>query len=358
MTNTVGYNYWGYLSDKINISSPDGVATFGSWIFQEFLKRGYEIYGPPIDRDKESVAKYGIEAFAAFSQQKRWNVYNKINWLDLDNLPMLDIYISEVRFETKDNIKSPTEDGYSPDLDIYHKLLNHYSQQSNTKVILLDLDYKILDEDRPKATKILEQGINPKIGNETFYIPFDFEEMTQFITPIPNRTKLLAYVGNNYNREIDIKTKIIPFARNNSSKVHFYGNWMKDELKEFREQNKKILFHDRIGFNEFRNAIGDSCAVPLLAPEDYKKNGVMTMRILETLLFGSIPIGFDDFVGIKNWLPKELIVKMKDYDSSMSEVVDYLSRMPWTQRNVLRLDLINKLKEKHDVSHFVDLVLK
>ena len=52
------YNFWGYLHDKINISSPDGNATYTIWILQEFIKRGWDIYCGPIDRDKENVEKY------------------------------------------------------------------------------------------------------------------------------------------------------------------------------------------------------------------------------------------------------------------------------------------------------------
>jgi len=363
------YNYWGHLSDKIGISSPDGNFSYLWSVFREFQNRDIDVYNV-VDRDKESIEKYNKEAFASFSQEKRWDMYNKIKFIGLESALKsdfpndIDLLIMEWRMKTKDN-----QSGASPDLQIQNNILNFYKDK-NKPLRIIDLDYTISNDDEKsildlgyKNVKILEQGLFPQkqiIDRETFYIPFDFEDMLQFETPLPNRKNLLSYVGNFYNREEDINTKISPFAKNNPGRVHFFGNWMKDELAEFRSKNKGIIFHDRIGAQEFREAIGPACAVPLLSPNNYKTNGVMTMRILESLLFGSIPIGFSDFKGIENWLPKELIVKMdKDgYIDSMNEVVDNLSRMTWTKRNVLRRDLVKNLENKHTNWKFVNQLIK
>ena len=121
------YNMWGYLSDKIGISSPCGNATYVPWIFDSLLKNGYKVYCC-VDRDKESVLKYGKTCFDSFSQTKRWEIYNKINFIGLENvlngnLPQIDILFLEWRFLTSDSRLPPNAPGYSPDLKIQEKLI-------------------------------------------------------------------------------------------------------------------------------------------------------------------------------------------------------------------------------------------
>lgn len=357
-----GYFYWGYLSDKVDpndvekdISSPDGVGTFAWSIFYKFLKDGFTIYGPPIDRDKEIVKKYGKKAFYTFSTNKRWEVYNNIKWMDLDNFPDLDILLLENRFTTKDN----SIDNKSLDLKIFHSILEHYSK-TKTCIILLDLDYKVEKEVEEKVDYILEQGhYNLGKKRKSFFIPFDFEDMLQYSMKIPKRNKHLVYIGNNYNRNFDFNNKLIPYSIKNPNTVHLVGNWFNDKSKDFVKTNNKIIYHDRIGFRKFPELYGDAIAVPLLATEEYKKNGVMTMRIIETLLFGSIPIGFSDFKGINKWLPSELIVDMDNYEKSMEEVMCYLmnEKAGFLDRMNLRKELINKIKF-HDINNLVTLIKK
>jgi len=65
---TILYNYWGFLSNRIGISAPDGNASYSPWIINELSKRGFIVYGPPIDRDLLIINKYGIKnSFAGFA---------------------------------------------------------------------------------------------------------------------------------------------------------------------------------------------------------------------------------------------------------------------------------------------------
>lgn len=353
------YNHWNYLSDKRGISSPDGGATYLPWILEEFNKRGWRVYCS-VDKDKELVEKYGIEAFSAFSKEKRWKIYNKIKFLNLDKilnqkLPEIDLLICEWRFPTKDNSLFPNELNYSPDLKIQEILLNSYKYSfSPPKIIIFDLDYKFLKEDRKKINpwKVLEQGINPKPNNKNIFIPMDIEEMRQFPT-LKNLDKMV-YVGNDYNRREDIEKKLIPFSNNHPQTIKFYGNWLKDSQHELRRKWKNIEFNGRVGFNEFREIYSQSTCYPLLAPQEYKERGHMTARILEGLMFGSIPIGWRDFIGIEKWLPNSLII---DENNPLEEVYDNLLKMSLSDRIKLRESLIDKL-EFHDVRKFVDVVLK
>ena len=378
MTNIL-YYHWGHLSDKevikngevLNlISSPEGDSSWLWSILYELNQKNFGIYGV-VDRDKKLVDKWGIDVFKAFSSFKRWQSYNKVNFIGLENalnnnFPEVDLIMIYYRMKTKNNQLLKDNEEYSPDLEIQNNILNFYKNKK-VKLRILDFDLSMTEEDEKKITdlgykdvKILDQSLFPNkklIERETCYIPFLFEDMLQFENPIPNRKNLLSYVGNPYNRWPDFENKLFKLAKNNPGRIYIYGNWLKDEYKEIREKNSNVIFNGRIGFNQMREVIGQSCAVPLLATELYKKQGHMTMRILETLLFGSLPIGFSDFNGIKKFLPKELIVNMEDPDS-LENVVDHLAKMTWNKRNKLRHYLINKLAKKHDAKVFVKQLLK
>ena len=101
---------------------------------------------------------------------------------------------------------------YTPDLDFQTKLLEKYKDH-NLKLIIFDLDHKITLEDEQKIidmgykdVTILETALFPKktlIPRKSVFIPFDFEEMNQFPTLIPNKNKHLVFVGNNYEKDED-----------------------------------------------------------------------------------------------------------------------------------------------------------
>ena len=175
---------------------------------------------------------------------------------------------------------------------------------------------------------------------------------------MPYYNQHLVYCGSDYNRCKDIETKIVPYSNKYPGKIHFWGNWLKDSQKEFREKNKNIVFHDRIGGRRFREVYSRAIAVPLLSMEEYKKFGHMVMRILESILFGSIPIGFSDFYGIDKFLPKELIVDMDNYEKSMEDVMNHLKYMGYLDRINLRKRLVEKLRKNHDAKNFVDNLIK
>lgn len=360
------YNFWGHLSDKIGISSPDGNFSYSWSIIQEFRRRSFHVYGPPIDRDREVVDTYGLKAFKSFSQNKRLQAYEDLDFVDLDNLPDIDILLLEWRFPTWYNQSLKDDVNYSPDLEIQNRLLQYY-RNKDVMLRILDLDYSLTEENECDLLDlngynnvvIFEQGCYPimkHIERETIYIPFDFDEMLQFNMGQRDFKKHLTYIGNDYNRRDDITNKIIPYSKLFPQKVTFIGKWLEDSQKELREKWNDISFKGRIGANEFYENLNDSIAVPLLATQKYKDNGVMTMRILETLLFGSIPIGFSDFKGIDKWLPDELIVNMEYCTKDIMNKIFYLRNMPFSMRVALRKELVERL-EFHDVKNFVNKII-
>jgi hypothetical protein len=362
--NSVLYFLNGYLTDKIDpndinkdISSPDGNFSYSWAIIQQFQRLNWKVYCC-VDKDKEIVDKYGKESFASFSKEKRWNAYKNINFIGLenvlnDNLPNVDVVLLEWRMVTKDNSLPKTNPDYSPDLEIQNKLLDYYKDKA--KIVIFDLDLKFTNEDyeRIKPWKVIQTALYPTSSKYTsVFIPFDFDEMFQHKTLIPQANKLLTYIGSDYNRRENIEKYILPFAKENPGKVHIVGKWMKDDQKDFRNKCEGVIFYDRVGARKFLELYSKSVAVPLLLPKNYEEIGFQTMRILESLLFASIPIGFDSTKGIDKFLPKELIVSK---DNSLDTIIQYLNKGFFDRIN-LRKSLIEKLKFM-DVKNFVDTLL-
>ena len=354
------YYFWGYLSDKVdkdgnNISSPDGNFSYSIWLIQEFQKRGWEVYCVH-DRDKEIVEHYGRDAFKSFSTDKRFNAYNKINFV-YDDLPNdVDLVINEWRFSTKDNNKQPWNEGYSPDLEYQKALLKKYN--GNVPYAIMDLDYKLEDWQIKdiNPTMIIDQGMFPKnIGNVSLNCPVDIEELRQFPMTQIDQKKLMVYVGNDYNRRDDFDNKFMPMAKHFPGKIHLVGNWLKDSLADYRKMHSNVVFHGRIGANDFYDTVHDSGCVPLLATPEYKEHGFMTMRIMETLLFGSIPIGFTDFILIEDYLPYELIAtNAKD----LKVKIEWILKLSPEEREMLRNKVIAKCGHKFDARNFVSKILE
>ncbi len=358
MSKKVLYYFNGYLSDKVKkdgstISSPDGNFSYSPWLIQEFQKRNWEVYCCQ-NKDKQIVEDLGKDAFKSFSQDKRFNAYNKINWVGREYPDDIDLVVNEWRFPTKDNSKNVGDEGYSPDLAIQNELVSKYA--GNTPYAIWDLDYKLSKKDIHviKPTKILEQALFTKYGGPSFNCPMDLAELTQFPMTEVDPNKLAVYIGNDYNRRADFDKKFMLLGAKHPGKVHLVGNWLKDSLKEYREKNDFISYHGRIGASEFYEHIHDAACVPLLATPEYKERGFMTMRVMETLLFGSIPVGFSDFAGIDQYLPRELIASTpRDFESKALA----LSKLNQLERTILRNKVIKKIGPMFDSKLFVDKLL-
>ena len=374
----LGYSFFGFLSDyKIKdgkeISAPDGNSTYSSYLIYELLKRNCEVWQLMPNRDVESVEKFGKDAFKAFSQEKRWKVYNetkKFNILNDETYPELDVLLVEWRFEIPgrnclaDGFIFPIENGkfnvddYQPDLYIQEKLLKHY-KNTNTKIILWDLDYKLLEFEERLWTPgaIFETAFNPKhqyIHRTSVNAPCSFEDLIQFPISKWSADKELVYIGSRYERDDVIDEYIKPYSNERKCKVHFYGNWRDypDKLAEAEQRWPWIVFNKRITTKDFRDVYKDAIAVPLLGKKEYFKHGFTTPRPAEAIMFGSIPIAFEEHYDPQCYL------KLKVKDSyELMKVVDELkddsfrSKMIWEQTNNLRL-----FDAKYFVNHIEDVL--
>lgn len=358
------YNYWGHLTDKIGISSADGNFSYSWSIIQELKKRKHTVYGPPINRDKEVFSRYKTASFSSFSSTKRLFAYKALQQFDLNNLPDIDVILLEWRFKTKYNQLPYVDLNRHPDLDIQNILLQLYSNKQ-IKLIILDLDGMLQNADEDYIIALGYKNViiysqsqihsTYKILRKTMYIPFDMSELLQHEIKTYSGYNHLTYIGNDYNRREDIDNNIKQYAKAFPSTVRFVGNWYQDFQTEYRNSLEGVLFYPRIGANEFKYFLSDSVAVPLLATNEYKKSGAMTMRILESILFGSIPIGFSDFYFINKWLPNKLIVDVSDSFYCLKSIIDYLLHMSIKDMHMLRALLAERL-EFHDARYFVDEV--
>lgn len=156
-------------------------------------------------------------------------------------------------------------------------------------------------------------------------------------------------------RQNDIKNNISDYSRICNNSVHFYGNWTRDDKKEFRSKYPYIIYHDRIGIGQFTKAMEDSIAVPLLARDDYKRNGFMTFRYVQSLMFGSLPVGFSDFYSINRFLPDELVVQANNLDNCINKIN---MLRDYNIRNQIRDYLINeKVRKLFNIENFIEQVL-
>ena len=368
----IGYSFWGFLSDyKIEngkeISTPDGNATYSYSIIYELQKRGHQVFAMMPDRDKESVKMFGKFAFKSFSQNTRWIAYNNLKQTHYENnhiieylFPKLDILLIEWRFPIIG--RNINEDGtftniLQKDL-LYQESILRFYKGTNTKIIILDLDHKLttIDEGKwyPDAIfETSEKPINNFIKRTSVKIPTIIDELLQFKTTNINKDKHLVYIGSRYERDEIIDKYIKNYALENKNKVHFYGNWRDypNKLKESEERWKGIIFNNRITVKDFWNVYHDACFVPLLGKQSYFDSGFITARIFESVLFGSLPLGFKEHYGIEKYC-----LKTVDNYTEYKELIQPLLNGS-INRDKLRKQQVEML-ESFDVKYFVDKMME
>jgi hypothetical protein len=370
----IGYFFNGYLSDKVSEfskDSPDGNAWYSAAIIDEFLNQGHEVYLLGVDKDAADYTTYGDSIFNSFEKKKRVNVYKSAKYVEwefnkdkcnIKNLPQLDFILLEWRFPIPG--RNTLEDVHTDNFQYDLLMQNYILQQYNCPITIFDLDYKITLEDEhtlqnKKNIKIIETAINPTqkvIPRMSVDIPFwmhsDIIQNSQI-----SKYKDLVYIGSRYERDRSIEQYLVPYSQRELFKVWVYGNWRKytdkyDEL--YTTLNwRDIQYHDRVGHTEFESIYSDSLCCPLLAKDEYYKNGFMTARIQECLYFGSIPIGFQEHLGIEKYLPESLIAK--DFEDFYKKV-QQLKSLSIFDRNKFRNTLWKHL-EFMDVSNFTRIIL-
>lgn len=360
----LGYSYWGFLGDNkedVNgnsLSTPDGNATYSWSIIWEAHRRGWQVYSMHEDRDRPAFKKYGQNNFGAFSQEKRLSAYTNLLQTNGVDLPDLDVLLVEWRFPIpgRNTVEAKGTKDYQPDFERQTQLIEYYSSRS-TKIILWDLDYKLdmQDELDIHPTAVFETAVNPRAtfefpGTRTRVEPPTIvSDMLQFKTRSANTFRKAVYIGSRYERD-DVITEYIKHASDTwPGSIEFWGNWLKT-VGECRKIWPNVSYNDRVTTKDFFNVYSEAVCCPLLAKRDYLKNGFITPRVFEALTFGTIPVGFDEALGINNYV----IFSARD-GQDFTEIVDHLSKLPLLERDRLRKLNIEKL-EFMDARHFVDKI--
>ena len=73
-----------------------------------------------------------------------------------------------------------------------------------------------------------------------------------------------------------------------------YGNW-KESGRDSEERWKKLNFGDRIQTSQMRDIYSDSIATILLAKQEYCDHGFMTARLVEAILYGTVPLFIEEY---------------------------------------------------------------
>lgn len=344
------YNFWGFLSNRYGISAPDGNASYSPWIVNELTRRGHEVYGGPIDRDLPVIKDHGLgKSFSGFMTRERIKAYKSIRRDEVCRLPEMDVVLLEWRFPTSVNTLSKDSPEYNPDLEIQNLLLARYNDRS--RIVIMDLDKQLTLEDTKhlRNVKILSQD---EVG-----LGAPREALRPSLDTL--MSKKMSYVGNDYRRRDDIDKKIVPLSDMFPNEIYFYGNWLREDKDEFRKERPNINYQGRIGLGEFGEAMTDSLCVPLLAPEDYREQGFMTFRIVETLMFGSVPLGYSDFKGIDKFLPKELIVDSTNEETIVSDSIKIFNKLQIpSERERLRNEVADRVSQTNSIETFVNEVLQ
>ena len=158
------------------------------------------------------------------------------------------------------------------------------------------MDYKLTYE---KVKEIRKKHVNYfilELGHkwETDYydiismhieVPFDFDYINNFGIADTQNYDNLVYVGNRYERDWCID-KYIPTE---VSGIKIYGNWLEGN-RDSKTRWPNINFQKRINAKDMAGAYGLSTCTILLAKEEYLKYGFMTVRIIESIYYGTLPL--------------------------------------------------------------------
>lgn len=321
----VGYSFWGYLGDikfdpltKCIASTPDGNATYSWSIINALADAGYDVIRVMPDRDVTGVKVLGDELlFNSFAQEKRTFAYrsfiqsieSKVDYSRLKRYEVFDAWFS-ARLHEADAIlhewrmeipgrndylsRSKLGKQWQPDLFLQDCLID-FCSVNDIKLVVLDLDYKL----GAKDIEILRSRVDlcvfelgDKWSDMNFArhveIPLDFSEMQQF-EPKYNVRDNVVYIGSRYERDWCIGKYIV-----GAGQVAVYGNWLEGG-RDSAGRWPDVDFRRRLQACELPRVYQDAATTVLLAKEDYCKYHFMTMRILEAVWFGCVPLFIEEY---------------------------------------------------------------
>lgn len=175
---------------------------------------------------------------------------------------------------------------WDEDFQMSSQLREKYSMHENVE--LVEISEAAIDDDMLTyiphmldidATKALANVLGPHATNNGDHFDTEF---------------LLAYIGNNYEREETLSRYLEHIASAYPKQVHLFGNWLKYD-ERVRDEYPNIAFHTKVGKVMTAWLYQHSVAVPMLAKEVYFRRGHIVPRLAEVIQSGGIPIGFSEF---------------------------------------------------------------
>lgn len=358
----VGYSAWGFLGDNkiengIEVSTPDGNASYSWSILWELQQRGYQVFWMQKNRDAEAVSQFWRKNFSSFSNEKRWLAYQATYQTGGRDLPDLDILLLEWRFpipgrNTDDDVMSSA---YQPDLRRQSQLLEHYSARG-TKIVVWDLDHKLTVADEEMLLKldrkvaVFETSVSPLnqwITRTRVEPPVVPSALTEHPTLPSDAMQKSVYIGSRYERDDVITEWLGPLMNFFPMSVQFWGNWM-NTVDECRKLWPHVKYNARVTMKDFRRVYGNASTCPLLAKRSYLESGFITPRPWEAVIFGTIPVGLGTHKGIEQYTPI-----VAHTPTEMISHAAWLSRCSLQERNTIREETAHLLS-RCDVKHFVD----
>lgn len=362
----IGYLFRGYLGDikmapdGSEVSSPDGNATYSWSIEHEANRRRHRLIPLGENLDEPAASRLGGDLFKAFSHEKRTASYTRMlahGWTHLSDsrLPELDVVLLEWRWPIpgRNTAEDRDKPGFQTDLDRQWQVIREYSSR-RTPIVIWDLDHKFTQSDFDMLSdagvwfQVIETAVKPRPWAKRVEPPTIIADLLQHEISAKLPAHHLGYIGSRYERDATIDKWIAPIARNGPKRVRFWGKW--EPSDDVTARWPGVNFAGRIGVQGFLKAYSSVAAVPLLAKQSYYESGFITPRPWEAILFGSVPIGLNEHVGIGQYC--EYVATSAEHLLELSTWMRTISR---ERRNVLREDAAHRLSHM-DVRNFMDVI--
>lgn len=352
----IGYFFYGFMADirmrnGLPYSSPDGSLVHAFTIMHALQEKGHIVYQLCTDRDELYVQFAKEKAFQFFSSEKRWLSYSRSikthHSIDkykkeiICDWPDVDVVILELRMKTRRNILPIDHLDFDEDWILQERLIEHYTKK-NIPIIAIDLDYQETAPSDDNFTYVFDLGLKRGVSHH-IHPPFYMQDILQFEMQEP--VYKITYIGNRYERDEEFQKYLGIGSRDVVYEV--YGNWLEGD-KDSKERWPHIHFRHRAQPYEMKIGYQHALATPLIMRDVYKQYGLMTNRIIETLLFGTIPLLPLDFTSPFEYVPDFL--KIKDEIDMLQTIYDYL--MDVKERKEVRKQIVEMI-EFCDVKYFV-----
>lgn len=306
----IGYSFWGFLGPGI-IDTPDGGRSHRRVLIEGLRGLGHDIVFLQTDRDR-------LEA--GTSNTYIWDT----------GFPDIDVLFLEWRWPIPGrNTTICGLPGHTCDLHRQRELLEHYTHRLRVPTIVWDKDRQLPAADTLRGTRhvsVCEAALHPSDGATSLLFPVA-DDVIDSADPAAlaqcPRPTVLAYVGNQYDRDDAFDTYFAPAATGVKHVVA--GKWTDTSRWPW------VSFIGRVGFSDVQQIHRGALATMMLLPERYAAVGQMTQRLPEAVLAGCLPLMPASIRSAPEFSPRLLHVANGAHASSK---LAFLARMAGTDTHI------------------------